>query len=65
VHKSLTGITEELPSDQFLRVHRSYTISLDKVKSVEGNSVEIDSKRIPIGRKYINQAKQIILNIED
>lgn len=65
VHKSLTSITEELPSDQFLRIHRSYTISLDKVKSVEGNSVEIDSKRIPIGRKYINQAKQIILNIED
>jgi len=62
VHKSLTSITEELPQDKFLRIHRSYTIALDKVKSVEGNSVEIDSKRIPIGRKYINQAKQIILN---
>lgn len=62
VHKSLTSITEELPQDKFLRIHRSYTVSLDKVKSLEGNSVEIDSKRIPIGRKYINQAKQIILN---
>ena len=52
VHKSLTSITEELPQDKFLRIHRSYTVSLDKVKSLEGNSVEIDSKRIPIGRKY-------------
>ena len=62
VHKSLTSITDELPSDNFLRIHRSYTIAIDKVKSVEGNLVEIDTKRIPIGRKYVNQAKQIILN---
>ena len=64
VHKSLTSLTEELPQDKFLRIHRSYTIAIDQIKSVEGNSVEIDSKRIPIGRKYINQAKQIILNLE-
>ncbi len=64
VHKSLTSLSEELPQDKFLRIHRSYTVSLDKIRSVEGNSVEIDSKRIPIGRKYINQAKQIILNLE-
>ena len=62
VHKSLTSITEELPQDQFLRIHRSFTVALDKIKSVEGNSVEINVTRIPIGRKYINQAKQIILN---
>ena len=62
VHRSLTGITEELPSKKFIRIHRSYTIAIDKVDTVEGNSVEIKSKRIPIGRKYINQTKQIILN---
>lgn len=62
VHKSLTSITEELPSSQFLRIHRSFTISTDKVKSVEGNSVEINNKRIPIGRKYLNVAKQTIFN---
>ena len=65
VHKSLTSITEELPQDQFLRIHRSFTVALDKIKSVEGNSVEINVTRIPIGRKYINQAKQIILNTLD
>ncbi len=64
VHKSLTSITEELPSKQFLRIHRSFTIALDKIKSIEGNSVEINKTRIPIGRKYINHTKKIILNIE-
>ncbi len=62
VLKSLTGITEELPKDQFLRIHRSFTIALDKINEVEGNSVQIDNKRIPIGRKYLNHAKSIILN---
>ena len=62
VHKSLTGITEELPKSNFIRIHRSYTIAIDKVKSVEGNLVEVASKRIPIGRKYVSHAKRIILN---
>jgi len=62
VHRSLTGFTEELPSNNFLRIHRSFTIALDKVISVEGNLVEIKNKRIPIGRKYAESAKKIILS---
>ncbi len=62
VHKSLTSITEELPSKKFLRIHRSYTISLDKVDSVEGNLVAIGEKKITIGRKYVSTTRQIILN---
>ncbi len=64
VHKSLTGITEELPSSNFIRIHRSYTIAIDKVKSIEGNLVEVSTKRIPIGRKYVNHAKRIILKTD-
>ena len=61
-HKSLTGITEELPKSQFLRIHRSFTVSLDKIEALEGNSVLLKGKRIPIGRKYVNHAKDVILN---
>ena len=64
VHKSLTSMTEELPDSNFIRIHRSYTIAIDKVKSVEGNLVEIATTKIPIGRKYVNHAKRIILNID-
>lgn len=64
VHKSLTSITEELPIEEFLRIHRSFTIAIDKVTSVEGNLIEINSKRIPIGRKYISVTKKRILNQE-
>ncbi|MDH7444533.1 LytR/AlgR family response regulator transcription factor [Aquimarina sp. 2201CG14-23] len=60
-HKSLTSITEELPEENFIRVHKSYTIAIDKVKSIEGNQIEIENKRIPIGRNYTIHAKQKIL----
>ncbi len=62
VHKSMTSISEELPSDNFLRIHRSFTIAINKISSVEGNSIEIHKKRIPIGRNYLAQAKQKIFN---
>jgi len=65
VHKSMASIEEELPSENFLRIHRSFTIALNKIKSVEGNSVEIANRRVPIGRNYLQIAKQKILNITD
>ncbi|WP_394746993.1 LytR/AlgR family response regulator transcription factor [Spongiimicrobium salis] len=60
-HKSLSSIIEELPSENFIRVHKSYAIAIDKVKSVEGNLVEIGNKGIPMGRNYIYHAKERIL----
>lgn len=62
VHKSMTSISEELPSDNFLRIHRSFSIAINKITSVEGNTVEIAKKRIPIGRNYAIEAKQKIFN---
>jgi len=64
VHKSMTSISEELPSDNFIRIHRSYTIAIDKISFVEGNSIKIANRRIPIGRNYLQVAKQKILNIK-
>ena len=63
VHKSMTSISEELPSENFIRIHRSFTIAINKITAIEGNSVEIANRRIPIGRNYLQTAKQKILNI--
>ncbi|TPN83458.1 LytR/AlgR family response regulator transcription factor [Aquimarina algicola] len=65
VHKTLSSFTEELPSDKFIRIHRSYTISIDKVEAVEGNSIEIADIRYPIGRSYINEVKNVIFRETD
>lgn len=63
VHKSLTAITEELPQSNFIRVHRSYTISINKIEALEGNNIEISSRRIPIGRNYLKITKDRIFNL--
>lgn len=65
VHKSMTSISEELPSDYFIRIHRSFTIAINKIEFLEGNSVKIANRRIPIGRNYLQAAKQKILNIKN
>lgn len=60
-HKSLTSLTDELPSDRFIRIHKSYTIALNKVKTIEGNRIQILSYTIPIGRNYSKEVKSKIL----
>lgn len=48
--KDLEG---ELPADSFMRVHRSYIISLDKIEFVEGNQIYIDDDTfIPLGETF-------------
>lgn len=60
-HKSLTSLSEELSTDRFMRIHKSYTIALDKVKSIEGNRIQISTYTIPIGRNYSKEVKNKIL----
>lgn len=45
-------IEEKLPEDLFIRVHRSYIVSLKHINSVQRNRILIDGVRIPIGQNY-------------
>lgn len=62
VHSTLGSFTEELPSDKFIRIHRSFTVAIDKVYVVEGDSLEIGSIRYTIGRSYLSETKGRILS---
>jgi DNA-binding LytR/AlgR family response regulator len=57
---SLKSIEEKLPSDQFIRVHRSFIISLSKIKSVQKSVVKIGEKEIPIGDSFRDPFLQVI-----
>ncbi|OHX67109.1 LytR/AlgR family response regulator transcription factor [Flammeovirga pacifica] len=61
VHYTLTKILETLPDNDFIRIHRSYAISLNKVNAIEGNQVELkNGKMLPIGRLYQQVVKDTI-----
>ncbi len=47
---SLKQLEKELPEERFLRVHRSYVVSLDKVELMDGNQLIIKDKQVPVSR---------------
>lgn len=48
----LKGVEEKLSSDRFMRVHKSYIISLEKIESVQKSQVIVAGTEIPIGEGY-------------
>ncbi len=49
---SMKKIETLLPKPLFYRIHKSYIISIDKIESIEGNTVKINNIKLPIGNSY-------------
>ena len=47
---TMKSIETKLPADQFFRIHRSYIVRLDKIKSIEDNHVFMADKQLPVSR---------------
>lgn len=56
---TLSNFLESLPNGKFVRVHRSYVISIGKVCGMNQKSVNIGIEAIPIGKTYLKEAKQL------
>jgi two-component system, LytTR family, response regulator len=50
--QSFSKLEESLPANRFCRVHKSYIVALDKIKSVERNVIIIGDRRIPVSNTY-------------
>jgi len=50
--QSLKKMVSLLPEKQFIRVHKSYIIAIDKIETIERNRIIIGGERIPIGESY-------------
>ncbi|PTS91550.1 hypothetical protein DBR11_28885 [Pedobacter sp. HMWF019] len=48
-HQRITYLEEKLPDKKFLRIHRSFLISIDKIRSFNAAFLEIGSIELPIG----------------
>ena len=60
VYESLKNLQTHLPQNQFLRVHKSYIVAIDKVTALQGNLLEIEQQRIPISRRKREEVQKII-----
>lgn len=60
ITKSQLGQMEEnLDKDNFLRIHRSFIVSREKIDAYTSTSIELQGKTLPIGRSY----KELIIGI--
>lgn len=58
----LKNLEENLDSAAFIRVHKSYIVSIDKIDGIEGNEIFIQSYSIPISRNYREQVMQQVIS---
>ncbi len=52
IHSTMKSIEKKLPSQLFIRVHRSFIVSLDKIDSIDDHVIIIRDQLIPIGSIY-------------
>ncbi len=51
---SMSQMEEKLPPENFLRIHKSFIVSITKIEAFTANTVEVPGKELPIGRSYKN-----------
>lgn len=59
VRMSAKTLEAELPADQFIRIHRSYTIAISSITAIRKNSVFINELELPVGETYRDKIYQI------
>ena len=58
----LKNVEQNLGKHSFIRVHKSYIVSIPKIESIENNEIIIQSFRIPISRNYRNEVIDRVVN---
>jgi DNA-binding LytR/AlgR family response regulator len=52
IHTTLRAVEERLPSSKFIRVHRSYIASLQKIDTIQDGALVINGKAVPVADAY-------------
>jgi len=61
---NLKDFINKLPAKDFMRIHKSYIIQLDKIKSIDGNMIYHALGATPIGETYKSEVKKWVGNKE-
>jgi DNA-binding LytR/AlgR family response regulator len=60
-HQTMNDMEKILPAKQFIRIHKSYIVSLAFIKTVYGNSIEMGNTTLPIGINYKEKVMSLIV----
>ena len=55
VKSSLQSIESKLPSELFIRIHKSYIVSIPRIRAFNSTTIELENAKLRIGRNFKNQ----------
>jgi DNA-binding LytR/AlgR family response regulator len=61
-HLTLKMLQEHLPATSFVQPHKSYLVAIDKINSIEGNTLYVGAFQIPVSKYQKEETLQRILN---
>jgi DNA-binding LytR/AlgR family response regulator len=59
-HQTMNELEKILPTRQFIRIHKSYIVAIAHIRTIYGNSVELEKTTIPIGINYKDNVMTLI-----
>lgn len=51
---TMSSLEEKLPDASFMRIHKSFIVSLSRIEAFTSSTIEVPGKELPIGRSYKN-----------
>lgn len=60
VRTTFRELEEELPANQFLRIHKSYAVSVKEITAIRKNSVFLGEKELSVGETYREQVEKLL-----
>ena len=61
VYLTIKGILEKLPTNNFVQIHKSAVVNIDKISSIDGNMLYIGEHKVAIGANFNDEAMKKIL----
>lgn len=55
------SVEEYLPTDKFIKTHKSFIVAAEKIESIEGNTIRIGAHDIPISRNLKEEVMESLL----
>lgn len=59
-HQKISKLEDLLPKEEFIRIHRSFIVSIKKIEAFSSKGVELPGKLLPIGRLYKSQVMETL-----
>ena len=57
---SITSLSEMLPANNFIRIHRSFIVAINKIESFTSDTIEIAKLELPISRMYRHEVEKLL-----